>query len=87
MRANLQERQRYHLLDLILVWGFLLFFAALLGAGGYEAWKIVSVIPAAFQSSPGDWSNPMGTVYGGQRPNPYGGKGATSRQRAQQQDR
>ncbi|HEY3862084.1 MAG TPA: hypothetical protein VGO59_09370 [Verrucomicrobiae bacterium] len=54
-----RRRQRESLSDILIVWGFLLSFIALLGAGCFEAWKVVSVIPAAFQSSTAVMRNPM----------------------------
>src|SRR5581483_5139075 len=54
------QRRRQSLSDLVLVWGFLLSFAALFAVACVEAWKIVSVVPAAFEASPSvGLRNPM----------------------------
>ena len=44
---------------MLLVWGFVLSFAGLMGAGIFEAIKIVALVPAAFESAPAVWRNPM----------------------------
>jgi hypothetical protein len=72
---------------MLLVWGFLLAFLGLFGAGCYEAFKIVAVIPAAFESSPAVWRNPMMASEDDSPPNPPGRKGMTARERAQYGER
>ena len=75
---------------MLVVWGFLLSFLGLCVAGCYEAFKIVAVIPSAFESSSAVWRNPMGDEYPPNRP---GARGMTAQQRrqygerAEQQDR
>jgi len=55
----MQRRRRQSLADLLLVWGFVGAFAGLMGAGCFEAYKIVAVLPAAFESTSTVWRNPM----------------------------
>ena len=43
------QRRRKSWSDVVLVWGFLLSFAGLFGVACFEALKIVSVVPAAFE--------------------------------------
>jgi len=72
---------------MLLLWGFVLSLVALMGAGCFEAWKIVSVIPAAFESSPEAWRIPM--LYSGEdsRPNQTGRGRMTPRERALERQR
>jgi hypothetical protein len=72
---------------MLLVWGFLLSFLGLCGAGCYEAFKIVAVIPSAFESSSAVWRNPMAESEDSFPPNSAGWKGMTARQRAQYEER
>jgi hypothetical protein len=72
---------------MLLVWGFLLSFLGLCGAGFYEAFKIVAVIPAAFESSPAVWRNPMRGSEDDYRPNQPGRRGMTAQERAQYEER
>jgi len=83
----MQQRRRLSLTDMLLVWGFLLSFFGLLGAGLFEAFKIVAVIPAAFESAPAVWRNPMGESQDDFPPNLRGGKGMTAQQRRQYEER
>jgi hypothetical protein len=68
---------------MLLVWGFVLSFAGLIGAGCFEAYKIVSVLPAAFESSPALLRSPMRAWEEEYRPNPPGRRRMTPQQRAQ----
>jgi hypothetical protein len=61
----------------------MLSLVGLFGLGCFEACKIFAVIPAAFDSSPMVWSNPMSAQYGDDQPNQSGRDRMTSRQRAQ----
>jgi hypothetical protein len=79
----MQKRRRQYLTDILLVWGFLLSFVGLLAAGCFEAFKIVAVIPAAFDSSPAAFRNPMGASEDDYQPN----RRMTSRERAQYEKR
>ena len=79
----MQQRRRQSLADMLLVWGFVLSFAGLLGAGFFEACKIVSVLPAAFESSPVLLRSPMRAWEEDYRPNPPGQRRMTPQQRAQ----
>jgi hypothetical protein len=72
---------------MLLVWGFLLSFFGLCGAGCYEALKIVAVIPAAFESSPAVWRNPMTASEDDYPPNHPGWRGMTAQQRKQYEER
>jgi hypothetical protein len=83
----MKRRQKESLADMIVIWGFVLSFAGLLGAGCFEAYKIVSVIPAAFATSSSSWSNPMNGSYGGYEPDQSGGRRMTPRERAQNNGR
>ena len=82
-----QRRQSLSLTDMLLVWGFVLSFLGLFGAGCFEAIKIVAVIPAAFESSPAVWRNPMRGSEEDYQPNQPGRRGMTARQRAQYEER
>lgn len=76
-------RRRQSLSDLILVWGFLLSFAALFVVACVEAWKIVSIVPAAFEASPTvAFRNPMN--HDDTRPAQGANTHMTPQQRAQQ---
>jgi hypothetical protein len=79
----MQQRRRPSLEDTLLVWGFLLSFAGLFGAACYEAFKIVAVIPAAFQSSPAVMRYPMTASDDDFPPNQSGRTRLTAEQRAQ----
>jgi hypothetical protein len=89
----MQKRRRQSLTDLLLVWGFVLSFVGLLGAGCYEAFKLVALVPGAFETSPAAWRGPMGGSEDDYPPDQSGGRRMTAReraqyeQRAQQQDR
>ena len=83
----MQRRRQQSLADMLLVWGFVLSFAGLLGAGCFEAFKIVAVIPAAFESSPALWRNPMGASEDDYQPSRSGRRRMTPQQRAEQQER
>jgi hypothetical protein len=83
----MQRQRRPSLTDILLVWGFVLSFAGLLGAGCFEAYKIVAVIPAAFESSPAVWRNPMGASEDDHQANQSGGRRMTSRERGQYEER
>jgi len=87
----MQRQQRQSLADTILVWGFVLFLAGLFGAGGFEAWKILSVIPAAFESA-SDMRSPVWPSQQDDRPNQSGRRPSAQQrardyERARQQDR
>ncbi|MGD0813664.1 MAG: hypothetical protein ABSA83_08685 [Verrucomicrobiota bacterium] len=73
--------------DTLVVWGFLLSFLGLCGAGCYEAFKIVAVLPSAFESSSAVWRNPMGASENEYPANPSGGRRMTAQQRAQDEER
>ncbi len=66
----MQQRPRQSFSDLVFLWGFIAVFAALLGSGVYEAYKVVSAIPAAFDASSTQFHNPMS----GSDENPYAGQ-------------
>jgi len=53
------HKPRLSFTDAIMVWGFLLALGGMLGCGCYEAFKILALVPATFQSSPAIWRNPM----------------------------
>ena len=86
-RPYMQRRQRFSLADTLLVGGFVLSLVALMGAGCFEAWKIVSLLPAAFESAPSYRSLPMGASDDDSRPNQFGSRRMTPRQRAQERQR
>jgi hypothetical protein len=69
------------------VWGFVLSFVGLLGAGCFEAFKLVALVPGAFESSPAAWRNPMGTSEDDYQANQSGGRRMTARERAQYEQR
>jgi hypothetical protein len=79
----MQRRRRQSLADLLLVWGFVASFAGLMGAGCYEAYKIVAVLPAAFESSPAVWRNPIRASEDDYQLNQLGRRRMTRQQRAQ----
>jgi hypothetical protein len=83
----MQKRRKQSWADILLVWGFVLSFAAVLVAGGFEAYKILAVIPAAFGSSSGVWRNPMAASQDDYQPVQPGRRKMTSRNRAQFEDR
>ena len=83
----MQRQRRQSLTDILLVWGFVLSFVGLLAAGCFEAFKIVAVIPAAFESSPVVWRNPMGASEDDYRPIQSGRGRMTSKERAQYEER
>jgi hypothetical protein len=83
----MQQRRQLSLTDMLLVWGFLLSFFGLLGAGLFEAYKIVAVIPAAFDSAPAVLRNPMGGSEEDYQPNPSGRSRMTAQQRRQYEER
>jgi len=64
------------------VWGFLLSFAGIFGLGCFEAFKIFAVIPAAFDSSPFVFVNPMNAADPDYQPYQSGQSRMTSQQRA-----
>jgi hypothetical protein len=81
------QRQRLQsYAEMLLVWGFVLSFVALLGAGCFEACKIVTVIPGAFESSPAVWRNPMRASDGDYQANQSEQRRMTSRERAQYEE-
>jgi hypothetical protein len=55
----MERSRRESLADTLIAWGFVLSFVGLMAAACFEAYKIVAVIPAAFNSSPVVWRNPM----------------------------
>ena len=73
--------------DILMVWGFVLTFTVLMGAGIYEACKIVAVIPAAFESSPANWRNPLRSPDDEYGANQNGRRKLTPRERAQERQR
>ncbi len=79
----MQHRRRQSLADTLLVWGFLLSFFGLFGAGCYEAFKIVAVLPGTFESAPAVWRNPMPASDDDYQPNQPGKPRMTARERAQ----
>jgi len=83
----MQQRRRLSLTDMLLVWGFLLSFFGLCGAGLFEAFKIVAVIPSAFESAPAVWRNPMMGSEDDYPPNHSGWRGMTAQQRRQYEER
>jgi hypothetical protein len=66
-----------------MVWGFLLSLAAMFGAACFEAFKIVAVIPAAFESAPSVFRNPMAASDDDSPPMQSGRGRSTARQRAE----
>jgi hypothetical protein len=82
----MQRQQRLSLGETILVLGFVLSFAGLLAAGCFEACKIVSVVPAAFESSPSVLRNPMMASDDDSLPSRTGRRRMTPQQRAAMQD-
>jgi len=72
---------------MLLVWGFVLSFFGLFGAACFEAYKIVAVIPAAFESSHAYWRSPMTASDDDSPPNSSGRASMTARQRAQDEAR
>jgi hypothetical protein len=83
----MQRQQRESLVETLMVWGFVLSLAGLLGLGCFEACKILSVIPAAFESSPPSFRNPMWASDDDARPSQFGRGRMTPRERAQDRDR
>jgi hypothetical protein len=83
----MQRQQRQSLADILMVWGFVLSFVGLIGAACFEAYKIVAVIPAAFESSPVVWRNPMGASQDDYQANQSGQRRMTSKERAQYEER
>jgi hypothetical protein len=83
----MQRRQRESLADILIIWGFVLTLVGLMGAGFYEACKIVAVIPAAFESSPSLRQIPMWGGDEDNRPNQTGRGRMTPRERAQERQR
>ncbi len=79
----MQRRRRQTLDETIILWGFLASLAGLLAAGCYEAYKIVSVVPYAFEASPGLMRNPMAASEDDYQPNQPGRPRTTAQQRAQ----
>lgn len=76
--------RRQSLGDVILAWGFLLSFAGLFGAACFEAWKIVAVVPHAFEASPTvAFRNPMDHPDEDSQPVQSMGGHMTPQQRAQ----
>jgi hypothetical protein len=72
---------------MLLVWGFVLSFFGLLGAGCYEAFKVLAVIPSAFAERPAAWRNPMMISDSDDRPQQFGRTQLTARERAQNAQR
>jgi len=87
LQRYMQRRRRQSLTDMLLVWGFVLSFLGLCGAGCFEAYKIVAVIPAAFESTPAVLRNPMRGSEDYYQPNQPGRRGMTAQQRAQYEER
>jgi hypothetical protein len=58
-----------------------------MGAGIYEACKIVAVIPAAFSSSPANWRNPLRSPDDEDGANQNRRSRMTPRERAQERQR
>jgi hypothetical protein len=83
----MQRPRRQSLADIVLVWGFVLSFIGLFGAACFEAYKVVAVIPAAFDSSPAVWRNPMSASEDASQQSYPGGRRMTPRQRAQYDQR
>jgi hypothetical protein len=83
----MQPRRRQSLADTLMGWGFLLSFFTLFGAACFEAYKIVAVIPAAFESSHAYWRAPMTASDDDSPPNAYGRPRTTAKQRAQDEAR
>ena len=83
----MQRRQRLSLAEALLVWGFVLSFVGLLGAGCFEAYKIVAVIPAAFESSPAILRNPMNASADYYQPDRSARRRLTPQQRAELEER
>jgi hypothetical protein len=79
----MQRRRRLSFEDMLLVGGFLAVLAGLLAAGCYEAYKIVAVIPSAFEVSPDVLRNPMRASEDDSQPNQPGAPRMTAQQRAQ----
>jgi hypothetical protein len=78
----MQPRRRQSLTDILVAWGLLVSLVGIFGLGCFEAFKVFAVIPAAFDSSPMVWSNPMMPSDGDQPPNQSGQTRMTSQQRA-----
>ena len=83
----MQQRQRQSLADTLIIWGFVLTLVGIMGVGFYEACKIMAVIPAAFESSPGVWRSPMRYSDDDNRPDQTGRRKLTTRERAQERQR
>ncbi|HUD46535.1 MAG TPA: hypothetical protein VMR33_06880 [Candidatus Baltobacteraceae bacterium] len=79
----MKQRPRQSLGDTLLVCGLLLSFVGLFGMACFEAFKVFAVVPAAFDSSPFVWSNPMSASDGDYQANQPGGATMTAHQRAQ----
>jgi hypothetical protein len=79
----MRQRRRQTLGDTLVVWGILLSLGGLFGLGCFEASKIFAVIPAAFDSSPMQWTSPMRATYGDDQQNQPERSRMTSQQRAQ----
>jgi hypothetical protein len=82
----MQRRQKQSLADLLVVWGFVFSLLSLMGAGCFEAYKIVAAIPAAFESSSGMWDNPMNASDQDYQQSRSGRRRMTPRQRADQEE-
>jgi hypothetical protein len=79
----MRQQRRQTLGDTLVVWGILLSLAVLFGLGCFEASKIFAVIPAAFESTPMQWSSPMRATYGDDQQYQPDRSRMTSQQRAQ----
>jgi hypothetical protein len=78
------RRRKQSLTDFLLVWGFVASFLGLFGAACFEAFKIVAVVPAAFQSGPVGFQNPMAASQSDYQPSGSGGTHMTPKDRALQ---
>lgn len=74
-------------MDTLLVSGFVLALAGMLGAGCFEAGKILALIPAAFESTRGVWRSPMFPSGNDEPPDQAGRRGRTAQQRARDEER
>ena len=83
MDGYMQKKRRNSLEDILLVWGLVLTFFGLVGLGGFEAYKILSVIPGAFASSSDMMRNPMDASQDDYQPPQPGRRKMTPRERAQ----
>lgn len=83
----MQKRRRQSLEETLIIWGFVASMAGLLAAGCYEVFKIVSVVPSAFDSAPSLMRNPLAGSDDDDRPSQPGAPRMTARQRAENEAR